>query len=248
MISDDRLKEIIAETGFSIGEKEKDLFKKYYNLLTEKNKVMNLTAITEYDDVVIKHFADSLLVKNVITGLRNDGVQIKEPENAMIADVGTGAGFPGVPVKICCPGSEVVLIDSLNKRIKFLEELIGELGLNGISAVHARCEYVGHNKEFRERFDLCFSRAVAGLSVLVEYCLPLVKKDGFFVAYKSTDTDEEIKKADNAIKSLGGELCCVKKEPLPGSDIKRSFCVIKKIKPCPAKYPRQAGIPSKKPL
>ena len=248
MISDDRLKEIIAETGFSIGEKETDLFKKYYSLLTEKNKVMNLTAITEYDDVMIKHFADSILVKKVIVGLKKEGFQIKEPEIAKIADVGTGAGFPGVPIKICCPESEVVLIDSLNKRIKFLKELIGELGLNGISAVHGRCEDLGHNKEFRESFDLCFSRAVANLSVLVEYCLPLVKKGGFFVAYKSTDAVEEIKNANNAIKSLGGELCCVKKEELPGSDIERSFCVIKKTGHCPGKYPRQAGMPSKRPL
>ena len=248
MITDEKFKEIVAETGFLLNEKEINEFKTYYKLLTEKNKVMNLTAITEYDDVVIKHFADSLLVKRVIRNLKNEGNEIKEPEEAKIADVGTGAGFPGVPIKICCPNSEITLIDSLNKRIKFLEEIVYELGLKGIKTVHGRCEDIGQSKEFREKYDLCLSRAVADLAVLSEYCLPLVKTGGFFIAYKSSDADEEINNAHNAIKRLGGELCCVNKEILPGSDIKRSFCVIKKIAHCPAKYPRQAGIPAKKPL
>lgn len=248
MISDEKFREIVAETGFLINEKQISGFKTYYRLLTEKNKVMNLTTITDYDEVVIKHFADSLLVKKVIINLKNEGYEIKEPEEAKIADVGTGAGFPGVPIKICCPDSEITLIDSLNKRIRFLEEIIDELGLKSIKTVHGRCEDIGNDVAFREDFDMCLSRAVANLAVLSEYCLPLVRKDGFFIAYKSADSDEEIKKAYNAIKKLGGELCCVKKEALPGSDIKRSFCVIKKTGHCPAKYPRQAGIPTKKPL
>lgn len=248
MITDETFKELIGETGFIADEYTINAFKEYHTLLEEKNKVMNLTAITDYDEVVIKHFIDSLLVNRVINDLKSDGITKISLKGSRITDVGTGAGFPGIPLKIACPESETILIDSLNKRIRFLDEVIEKLELKGITAVHGRCEDIGHDRMFRERFDICFSRAVAALPVLSEYCLPLVKPDGFFIAYKSSDADKEINDAKKAVETLGGEILDFKRIKLPGSDIIRGFCVIQKKGKCPAKYPRQAGTPSKKPL
>ncbi len=210
----------------------------YYQMVVEKNKVMNLTAITEYEDFIDKHFADSLAIMDYI-----DFDHISS-----LIDVGTGAGFPGIPLKIACPDLKVTLLDSLNKRIRFLGEVSESLDIHDLTLIHGRAEDFAHRAEFREQYDLCLSRAVANLSTLCEYCLPFVKKGGQFVAYKSGDYAEELEKAKKAMKLLGGELKEIYSFSLPGTDIERSFIVIQKIKETGKKYPRKAGLPSKEPL
>ncbi len=223
----------ISLTDGQIGQ-----FIRFYELLVEKNKVMNLTAITEFDEVVTRHFLDSLLI-----------VRIKEFHSAeTIIDMGTGAGFPGIPLKIAFPELDITLADSLNKRIRFLDDSIHELGLNKVHTVHARAEELGKNKDYRQRFDLAVSRAVANLSSLSEYCIPLVKKGGYFIAYKSADIEEEYKASLKAVSLLGGESKGVFYDQLPQTDMERSFVLVKKIKDTPGKYPRKAGTPSKEPL
>lgn len=211
---------------------------KYYELLTEKNKVMNLTAITEYDEVVIKHFCDSAAIIHAID-LQNIG---------SVIDVGTGAGFPGMVLKIIFPWLKVTLLDSLNKRINFLNDVIKELGLSDIKAIHGRAEDFAHNSLYRESYDLCVSRAVANLSSLSEYCIPFVKEKGFFVSYKASDCEEEISKANKAISTLGGRLVDTKSYVLPETDIERRFVIVQKYHKTSIKYPRKAGIPSKEPI
>lgn len=210
----------------------------YYELLIEWNKVMNLTAITEFEEVVQKHFLDSLALANVI-GLS---------QNKSIIDIGTGAGFPGIPLKIVFPHLNIVLLDSLNKRINFLEEVIKSLNLNNIKAIHGRAEDFSNDLNYREFFDICVSRAVANLSSLSEYCLPFVKVGGKFISYKSGNVDDELNEAKNAIFILGGKLNSHTKFNLPNSDINRSFIVIDKNKRTPKKYPRKAGTPTKDPI
>lgn len=224
--------------GISLTEEQVDQFLIYYEHLVEKNKVMNLTGITEYEEVVQKHFVDSLSLAQMI--------DLNQYES--VIDVGTGAGFPGVPLKIAFPHLHVVLMDSLNKRINFLNEVIEKTGCTGITAVHARAEDLARKKEYREQFDLCLSRAVANLSSLAEYCLPFVKKEGMFISYKSMNIDDEIKEAKNALFLLGGKLKEKREFYLPDSDIGRSFVIVKKEKNTPAKYPRKAGMPGKEPL
>ncbi len=214
-----------------------DQFIKFYQLLIEKNKVMNLTAITEFEEVMTKHFLDSLSVTAVF--------QFQQPDLHAI-DLGTGAGFPGIPLKIAFPDINFLLVDSLNKRVQFLNEVISELGLKNISTLHARAEDVAKNHIYREQFNLCVSRAVANLSTLSEYCIPFVKKGGYFVSYKSGQIEEEAEQAKKAVLRLGGELERIHKFDL--YDQKRSFVVIKKISATPKKYPRKAGIPAKEPL
>lgn len=211
----------------------------YYEMLTEKNKVMNLTAITEWEEVLTKHFLDSLLICRV----RNLGGESME-----ILDMGTGAGFPGIPLKIAFPEVRITLADSLNKRILFLEEVIRELGLEQIHAVHARAEEMGHKKEYRERYDLVVSRAVANLSSLSEYCIPFVKTGGQFISYKSTNIDIEYQESQRAISILGGTCRGITTHPLPGTDLERSFVIIDKVSATPGKYPRKPGTPSKEPI
>jgi 16S rRNA (guanine527-N7)-methyltransferase len=214
-----------------------DKFEKYMNLLIEWNEKINLTAIIEPNEVVTKHFIDSLSV-----------LKFMDLSNKSVIDVGTGAGFPGVPLNIVNPSIKVTLFDSLNKRINFLNEIIGELKLNNISAVHGRAEDFGVNKEYREKFDISISRAVANLSTLSEYCLPFVKVGGYFISMKGPEVDEELKEASKAISVLGGQLERVEKIQLPGTDIIHSIIFIKKIKQCPTNYPRKAGKPSKEPI
>ena len=211
----------------------------YYQMLTEKNKVMNLTAITQWEEVVTKHFLDSLLICRV---------RDLNQESPEILDMGTGAGFPGIPLKIAIPSLRITLADSLNKRILFLEEVIQELGLKGISAVHARAEELGHKKEYRERYDLVVSRAVANLSSLSEYCIPFVKTGGQFVSYKSTNIDMEYKESMRAISLMGGKSKGITTLPLPCTDLERSFVIIDKVAATPNKYPRKPGTPSKDPI
>lgn len=233
--------EILAEkgreAGFEFTERQLWQFTRYYELLVETNKVMNLTAITEPEEVAVKHFIDSLLA-----------FEKGAFEGKSLADVGTGAGFPGVPLKIYCPSLKVTLIDSLSKRLKFLQQVIEELELENISCVHLRAEDAGRNKSYREKFDLVTARAVARLSVLSEYCLPLVKKDGMFVALKGSKFAEEIEEGKAALKILGGKLLSAEPVKLPGLDDGRAIIKIAKIKATPAQYPRKAGTPEKQPL
>lgn len=212
-------------------------FFEYYELMIKWNKVMNLTAITNIEDVVQKHFLDSLSI-----------VKVFRPSHEIVLDMGTGAGFPGIPMKIAFPEIKVVLIDSLKKRINFLQEVIDSLGLKNITAIHGRAEDYGHDVKYRERFDICVSRAVAKLPTLSEYCLPYVKLGGYFISYKSGQIDDELKSTVNAVRNLGAELGPVHSFILPGTDIERSLVTINKTKKTPLKYPRNAGKPTNEPL
>mgnify|MGYP005766094197 FL=1 len=232
------LNEGCRQMGISLTEEQTEQFMLYYEKLIEVNRVMNLTAITEFEDVMRKHFLDSLtLVK---------AADIKNVKRVL--DLGTGAGFPGIPLKIAFPDTEFVLLDSLNKRVKFLHDIIELCRLKKIQAVHGRAEELAGKKEYRESFDLCVSRAVANLSSLSEYCLPYVEKGGLFVSYKSGNIQEELEAAGYAIQILGGRIKDTVKFKLPGSDMDRSLVVIEKIRETPARYPRRAGIPSREPL
>ncbi len=228
----DELKKISVE----LTEKQLEQFRVYYEMLVEKNKVMNLTGITEWDEVLEKHFLDSISLIRVCDLRRN----------ISIMDMGTGAGFPGIPLKIAFPEVQVTLADSLNKRVLFLQEVIDALGLENIEAVHGRAEDLARDKKYREQYDLSVSRAVANLSTLTEYCLPFVKLGGQFVSYKSGEIDEEVAGAKSAVFLLGGKIKEVVKFELGESG--RSFIVIDKVKGTPKTYPRKAGTPSKKPL
>lgn len=234
----ERFEEELEYFEITLSDRQKEQFDRYYELMIEKNRVMNLTGITDYDEVCLKHFTDSLTI-----------VRIKNMDqvNSLI-DIGTGAGFPGIPIKIVFPHIEVVLLDSLNKRLKFLDEVIEQLSLEKITTLHGRAEDYAKKKEYREQFDLSVSRAVANLSTLSEYCLPFVKQGGSFISYKSADSDDEIQQAEKAVKILGGDICKVDKFRLPESEIGRSLVEIKKIKGTPGKYPRKAGVPGKEPL
>lgn len=226
------------EMGISLSEKQLDQFVQYYQLLYEKNKVMNLTAVTEWEEVQVKHYLDSLLLCRA-TDLS---------ESLYVLDLGTGAGFPGIPLKIAFPNLNIVLADSLQKRILFLDEVISALGLTGIRTVHGRAEDLGKQKDFRESFDLTVSRAVANLSSLSEYCLPFVKTGGSFISYKSAEVAAEVEQAEKAIRILGGSKPAVTALPLPKTQMVRTFVMIQKEKSTPAKYPRKAGTPSRDPL
>ena len=228
----------VNELSIELNEKQVKQFIKFYEMLVEWNKVMNLTGITEYDEVVEKHFVDSLSIVNVVD--MNDIHKV--------IDIGTGAGFPGIPLKIAFPHLEITLLDSLNKRIKFLNAVIDELGLENIHTIHGRAEDFAKQEKYREKYDLCVSRAVANLSTLSEYCLPYVAVDGMFVPYKSGDIEEELNNSKKAIQILGGKIENTFKFELPGTDIGRSFVKIKKVKNTAKKYPRKAGLPSKEPL
>lgn len=223
-------------------------FEIYFSLLVEWNSFMNLTAITEFDEVCKKHFIDSLsLVKakdEIFSVMKKD----LEKDNISVIDVGTGAGFPGIPLKIAFPEWEVTLLDSLGKRVKFLNEVIDRLGLDKIRAFHGRAEDYAVKEDHRQSFDLCVSRAVANMSTLSEYCIPFVKMNGLFISYKSEKVNDELAYANNAIGLLGGKVLKQIDYELPGSDIYRNLVLIQKEKDTPKKYPRKAGLPSKEPL
>lgn len=224
--------------GVSLSEGQINQFLKYYELLVEWNGFMNLTAITEYDEVMKKHFVDSLsLIKTFDVS-----------KKVKVIDVGTGAGFPGLALKIAYPNLQVTLLDSLNKRINFLNEVISQLGLTDVETVHGRAEDFAKPDKLRGKFDLCVSRAVANLSTLSEYCLPFVKVGGEFISYKSEKIVEEMSAAKNAIGILGGRFDRSEEFYLPDSEIYRNLVVIRKIKETPKKFPRKAGLPSKEPI
>ena len=221
-----------------LSQQQVDQFVRYYELLVEWNSFMNLTGITEFSEVLKKHFIDSISIFSYVN----------QNSIGSLIDVGTGAGFPGLPLKIVCPELKVTLLDSLDKRIKFLNCVIDELELQNITAIHGRAEDYASNMEHREFYDMAVSRAVANLSTLSEYCLPFVKKDGIFVSYKSETLEEEVINATNAIQILGGRIMNKYSFYLPGTDIYRTLCFIEKVDSTPDKYPRKAGLPSKKPL
>ena len=233
-----QLKRAFEQLDLKLEEVQYQQFLQYYDLLLEWNKVMNLTAITDFDEVIMKHFVDSLAIKNELDLTRS----------IRVLDLGTGAGFPGIPLKIAFPSLQIVLMDSLNKRIKFLSSVIDELKLKDIEAIHGRAKEYGRKEGYRESFDLCVSRAVANLATLSEYCIPFVKVGGYFIPYKSGKIEEELNHSKKAIEILGGKLNGVKTFSLPETDIERSFVFIKKQSETKKKYPRNAGKPSKEPL
>lgn len=238
MYKTEQFEKDLAQLQITLEKEQLLQFLTYYEMLIEWNKVMNLTAITDYDEVLKKHFVDSLSLVKAFD-LKN---------NIALMDIGTGAGFPGLPLKIVFPGLKVTLLDSLNKRIQFLNAVIDKLALKDIVAIHGRAEDFARPEALREQYDLCVSRAVANLTTLSEYCLPFVKPGGSFISYKSEKITEEMKEAKKAIKILGGQVEKQVELSLPNSDIYRNLFVIKKIAPTPGKYPRKAGLPSKEPL
>ena len=217
-------------------EDQVENFFKYMNLLLEWNEKINLTAITDVDDIILKHFIDSMTVLKYIE------------KDKSIIDVGTGAGFPGIPIAILREDVKITLLDSLNKRINFLNEVCSELKINNIETIHGRAEEAGQNKQYREKYDIAVSRAVANMTTLSEYLIPFVKVGGICICMKGSEIDHELEQAKFAIKELGGKIEKVEKFNLPDSDIERNIVIIKKIKPTPNRYPRKAGMPSKIPI
>ena len=235
------LKTAFALSSLEASDRQISQFAVYSDLLEEWNKKMNLTAINDFHEVVTKHFIDSLSV------MFSHVVKTKNISGKAV-DIGTGAGFPGIPLKIMFPDLDITLVDSLNKRIEFLNIVIKELGLKKIRAVHCRAEDFGQDPVNRERFNLCVSRAVADLSVLSELCIPLLAKGGLFLSYKAGNAEEEIIRADRAIKVLGGSRIAAEELILPGTDIKRTLVIVNKIDHTPKKFPRKAGMPKKSPI
>ena len=224
------------KNGMELSDKQIAQFNLYYELLTAKNKVMNLTTITEYNDVVKKHFIDSMMISRVL-----DMKKINS-----LCDVGTGAGFPGIPLKIVYPHLHLTLVDSVGKRVNFLSEVVEKLGLEDVEAIHSRTEDLAHNSKYREKYDLVTARAVASMNVLSEYCIPYAKIGGYFAAYKSGNIEEEIENAKNAVKTLGGKI--EKTDMFELYEMGRSIVLIRKVNSTPKIYPRKAGTPSKNPL
>lgn len=233
----DFFKESLKAFGIELSEYQLEQFFTYYEFLTEKNKVMNLTAITDLKEVISKHFVDSLAL-----------AKIYSLTDEKVIDIGSGAGFPGIPLKIVYPNIKITLIDSLQKRLSFLDEVIIKLNLSDINTLHGRAEDYGRNERFRDQFDVCVSRAVAKMPVLLELCIPFVKKDGYFISYKSGNIDEEINSSQNALKLLKTEISKKESFILPKTDIERSLLLIKKMDFTPKNYPRIPAKIAKNPL
>ena len=239
MLKEDFEKEImgyVEELGIKLSKEQAGMFFNYMNLLLEWNEKINLTAITEEKEVIVKHFVDSLTISKYI------------PEGASLIDVGTGAGFPGIPLKIIRDDLKITLLDSLQKRINFLDVVIKELKLKNIETIHARVEEFGKNSKYRESFEVATSRAVANLSTLTEYLLPLVKLRGIAICMKGSSVEEELENSKKAINVLGGKVSNVFEFDLPKTDIKRNIVIVDKINETPSKYPRKPGMPSKEPI
>lgn len=242
----ERIRTLLENAGIPVTSEQLEQLADYREMVIEKNKVMNLTAITDPEDFLRLHLMDSL--SPLFTGGRLQRLFLPENTGVSMIDVGTGAGFPGIPLKIICPSLSVTLLDSLRKRVDFLTEVIGKLQLVDITAIHSRAEDAGRNSLYRDHFDLAVSRAVANLSALSEYVLPLVRTGGHFLSYKSGEVADELKQAGRALRLLGGRA----EEPvyteLPGAGEKRSFILIRKERPTPKTYPRKAGTAKKDPL
>ena len=236
---EDFRKEVVEKAlkiRIELSEHQIEQFYIYMKLLTEWNEKINLTAIIEPKEIILKHFIDSLTISSQIQQSRT------------IADIGSGAGFPGIPLKIVNPEKELVLIDSLSKRVNFLNEVIKKCNINGITAIHARVEEIGHNSKYRGQFDVTTSRAVAKLNVLLEYMMPLVKLGGKCICLKGPNIDDEIKESKKALNILGGEISKIEKINLPDSDNKRTIIEVLSVKQLPNKYPRKPGTPTSSPL
>ena len=231
----EELKRCAQKLDIDLEDHQLNKFNEYIKLLVEWNEKINLTAITEPNDIVLKHFVDSLTILKYIK------------ENDKLIDIGTGAGFPGIPLKIVKPEMNIYLVDSLNKRINFLNILIQRLSLNSINTIHSRIEDLGKDKKYREKFDVVTSRAVANFNILLEYMLPFLKIGGLCICMKGSNI-EELEKSSKALEIMGGSIEKIEKLRLPKSDIKRNIIIVKKIKNTPAQYPRKAGIPSKNPI
>lgn len=231
-----KLQNQAQKIDINLTNKQLNEFYTYMNLLIEWNKNINLTAITEPEEIIKKHFIDSLTISKNIQ------------KDSSIIDVGTGAGFPGIPLKIVREDINVVLLDALNKRLNFLNEVVKENKLENIETVHFRAEEIGKNKKYREKYDIATSRAVAQLNILAEYLLPLVKVGGKCICMKGSYVEEELKNSKKAINLLGGEIEKIEEFILPDSDIKRNVIIIKKVNSTPAKYPRKPGTPAKEPI
>ena len=244
----DYIKTVFLDAGMSLTDPQSKAFYRYYELLTERNRVMNLTALTDFEEAVIRHFVDSCMLFS--PQLEAARAEAGVSEQALVIDVGSGAGFPGIPLKILKPELSVVLLDALRKRIDFLDDVITTLDLHRITAIHARAEEGVRipDTTLRETYDLAVSRAVAHLSVLSEYCLPFVRVGGCFAAYKSGNIDQELKEAEHALEVLGGELVSDVRFALPCLGDARSILLIRKVHETPLKYPRKAGKPGKNPL
>lgn len=240
--------ERFSETGIPADAKTASEFLAYYELLTEWNQVMNLTAVTAFEEVVTRHFLDSGILWKALS---EQGIVVSRSEGAPIRliDVGSGAGFPGLPLKLLQKDAEVTLLDALEKRVRFLDAVISRLMLSGVVTVHGRSEDFGNAKSSaREAFDLAVSRAVSALPTLSEYCLPFVKVGGLFVAYKGKDGEAELAAAEKAVETLGGAFERIIRYTLPGSDAERTLILIRKVRPTPERYPRKAGKPEKSPI
>lgn len=222
--------------GYVLNEEQKKLFFEYMMMLLDWNKKINLTAITEPEDIIVKHFIDSISILEYVD------------DSKSIVDIGTGAGFPGIPLKIMNKSISVTLVDSLNKRVNFLNEVIQTLELKEIKAVHGRAEEFGKNTNYREKYEVAVSRAVARLNILTEYLLPTVKVGGRCICMKGPNAEEEIEEAKIAINLLGGKIKNIEEIVLPETDIKRTIIIIDKVKQTPNKYPRKPGIPAKNPI
>ena len=236
--NNDLLKAALNKLSIEYDDKAIEKVDIFYKMLIEKNKVMNLTSITDHDDFITKHIIDSLL----------PACHISFNDRQAVIDVGTGAGFPGIPLKIFFPNLNITLLDSLNKRLLFINDVIKALDLNDIKTVHGRAEDIAKNQEYREKYDTGVSRAVAGMSSLSELCIPFIKKDGKFVFYKSKESDNEINESVKAVEILGGKIQDIFNVDLYGTNIVRKIVVVKKIKNTPNKYPRKAGTPLRDPL
>lgn len=246
-MKEDILKNGLETLGYQVTDKQIEQFNKYFEMLVETNKYLNLTAITEYNEVVLKHFVDSASLIHVAEK-HSEIHKMLYSEGSKLLDLGTGAGFPGIPLKILYPNLDITLMDSLNKRLVFLDSVIKELGLTGIKTVHARAEEFARKEEYREQYDFVVSRAVARMSTLTEFCFAYVKKGGYFLPYKAGGALEEIEEGAHAIDILGGKLEDTIEFSLPNSDILRCIPVVKKIKNTPDKYPRVGRKAEKNPL
>ena len=240
----ERIKNTMNAAGIPVTDHQLSQLNTYYQMVVDRNQVMNLTSITERNEFIEKHLLDSLAPLTIVPELQDLFLR----KETHLIDVGTGAGFPGIPLKIICPSLSVTLLDSLRKRVDFLQEVIDKLELSDIEAVHLRAEDGGQDPAYREKYDLAISRAVAHLSILAEYSLPFVHTGGTLLAYKTASAEEELPEASHAIRELGGQADSVISLTLPSTDIRRCFVPIRKVHPTPKKYPRKAGTAKKKPL